>query len=217
MVSGLKFIKEVDDDDLSVQADDSSMGHFDTEDDFLENAPNYDDAEYYCYYFGDSEDGAMKTGRTTIEIDGDSFTFNFETSGSKKGQGTTGVDDDKIYQSGMLLKAGSDEKYQVVVKKVNKDNGNETYTKLEDAEDFMKNVGAQPADASSVDLGALGITRKAEDIDELYIIPGYTEDQYTLVNTSGKIIDRKSRNKDGNDFIYCVNASGVIKAIYTEQ
>ena len=81
----------------------------------------------------------------------------------------------------------------------------------------MKNVGAQPADASSVDLGALGITRKAEDIDELYIIPGYTEDQYTLVNTSGKIIDRKSRNKDGNDFIYCVNASGVIKAIYTEQ
>ena len=55
----------------------------------------YDDAEYYCYYFGDSEDGAMKTGRTTIEIDGDSFTFNFETSGSKKGQGTTGVDDER--------------------------------------------------------------------------------------------------------------------------
>ena len=219
MVSGLKFIKEAEDiDSLTVRSDDDESMPFDTEDDFLENAPKYEDDDYKCYYFGDGEDGAMKTGRTTIEIDGDSFTFNFETSGSKKGQGTTGVDDDKIYQSGMLLKAGSDEKYQVVVKTVNADkNNNETYTKLEDAEAFIKEAKAESADANSVDLGALGITRKAEDIDELYIIPEYAKDQYTLVNTSGKIIDRKSRNKDGNDFIYCVNASGVIKAIYTEQ
>ena len=120
----------------------------------------------------------------------------------------------------MLLKAGSDEKYQVVVKSVAAgvdDAENETYTKLEDAEAFLDEFDLTTQNPSTVDLGALGITRKAEDIDELYIIPEYTKDQYTLVNTSGKIIDRKSRNKDGNDFIYCVNASGVIKAIYTEQ
>ena len=212
MVSGLKFIKEAEDiDSLTVRSDDDESMPFDTEDDFLENAPKYEDDDYKCYYFGDGEDGAMKTGRTTIEIDGDSFTFNFETSGSKKGQGTTGVDDDKIYQSGMLLKAGSDEKYQVVEEV---DGG---YKKIEDAETFYGIWDLETVDPSTVDLGALGITRKAEDIDELYIIPGYAEDKYTLVNTSGKIIDRKSRNKDGNDFIYCVNASGVIKAIYTEQ
>ena len=214
MVDGLKFIKDLDG-ELDVQADDSDMGHFDTEDDFLENAPKYDEKEYYCYYFGDAEDGAMKTGRTTIEIDGENFTFNFETSGSKKGRGTTGVDDDKIYQSGMLLKAGSDEKYQVV----KQDLTNETFTKLDDAEDFLEEDewDLKTVSPYDVDLAALGITRKAEDIDELYIIPKYEKDKYTLVNTSGKIIDRKSRNKDGNDFIYCVDASGVIKAIYTEQ
>ena len=213
MVSGLKFIHVEDEKNgsMNVRADDDDKMPFDTEDDFLENAPQYEDLGYKCYYFGDGEDGAMKTGRTTIEIDGDNFTFNFETSGSKKGQGTTGVDDDKIYQSGMLLKAGSDEKYQVV-KAV--EGG---YTKLDDAEEFITDVKAEAKAPSEVNLDDLGITRKAEDIDELYVVPEYTKDLYTLVNTSGKIIDRKSRNKDGNDFIYCVNASGKILAIYTEQ
>ena len=213
MVSGLKFIHVEDEKNgsMNVRADDDDTMPFDTEDDFLENAPQYEDLGYKCYYFGDGEDGAMKTGRTTIEIDGDNFTFNFETSGSKKGQGTTGVDDDKIYQSGMLLKAGSDEKYQVV-KAV--EGG---YTKLDDAEEFITDVKAEAKAPSEVNLDDLGITRKAEDIDELYVVPEYTKDLYTLVNTSGKIIDRKSRNKDGNDFIYCVNASGKILAIYTEQ
>ena len=74
---------------MDAKADDNDAMPFDTEDDFLENAPLYEAAGYKCYYFGDGEDGAMKTGRVTIEIDGDNFTFNFETSGSKKGQGTT--------------------------------------------------------------------------------------------------------------------------------
>ena len=215
MVSGLKFIDVAAEKagSMDAKADDNDARPFDTEDDFLENAPLYEADGYKCYYFGDGEDGAMKTGRVTIEIDGDNFTFNFETSGSKKGQGTTGVDDDKIYQSGMLLKAGSDEKYQVV----EQDLTHETFTKLEDAEAFIAEVGAEKKAAADVDLDALGITRKAEDIDELYVIPEYAKDKYILVNTSGKVVDRKSRNKDGNDFIYCVNASGVIKAIYTEQ
>ena len=215
MVSGLKFIDVAAEKagSMDARADDDDEWPFDTEDDFLKSAPKYENEGYKCYYFGDGEDGAMKTGRTTIEIDGDNYTFNFETSGSKKGQGTTGEDDDKIYQSGMLLKAGSDEKYQVVMAVKG------GYTKLDDAEEFIDVVGAELTAPDSVDLDSLGITRKAEDIDELYVIPEAerNNDKYILVNTSGKIIDRKSRNKDGNDFIYCVNASGKILAIYTEQ
>ena len=215
MVSGLKFIDVAEEKagSMDARADDDDEWPFDTEDDFLKSAPKYENEGYKCYYFGDGEDGAMKTGRTTIEIDGDNYTFNFETSGSKKGQGTTGEDDDKIYQSGMLLKAGSDEKYQVVMAV---EGG---YTKLDDAEEFIDVVGAKLTAPDSVDLDSLGISRKAEDIDELYVVPEAerNNDKYILVNTSGKIIDRKSRNKDGNDFIYCVNASGKILAIYTEQ
>ena len=56
----------------------------------------------------------MKTGKTTVELDGENKTFFFAESGSKKGQGVTGEEDGKLYQSGLLLAAGSDEKYQVV-------------------------------------------------------------------------------------------------------
>lgn len=48
---------------------------------------------------------------------GDSFSFYFETSGGDKGAGVTGNEDDRYYQSGKLLAAGSDERYQVVVRK----------------------------------------------------------------------------------------------------
>ena len=172
----------------------------------------------------------MKTGKTTIEIDGDKFTFNFEESGSKKGQGTTGEDDDKIYQSGMLLKAGSDEKYQVVmVSTVPVGEGENmknvtTYTKLDDVEAFLDELGMSTDDAltedeiKETDLSNYGITKKASDIDELYLVKDKADkDVYKLVNTSGKIVDKKSRNKDGNDYYYTVDKNGQILAIYTEQ
>ena len=80
----------------------------------------------------------MRTNKTTITIDGDNFNFLFEKSGSKKGAGKTGEDDKKLYQSGMLLRAGKDEKYQVV-KALDKDKDTnddgkslEGYKKLED-------------------------------------------------------------------------------------
>ena len=52
---------------------------------------------YDCDYFGSGEDGAMKTNKTNITIDGDSFNFYFEKSGSNKGAGLTGENDDKYY------------------------------------------------------------------------------------------------------------------------
>ena len=50
-------------------------------------------------------------------------------------------------------------------------------------------------------------TKKAEDLSEAYSINykgavnGVTY-EYLLVNTSGKVIDGKSKSKDGNDYYY---------------
>ena len=115
MIDGLKFIYEDKDaQSLTVWADDDDPYRFDSEDDFDDNAPLYEAAGYYCYYFGDGDDGAMRTNKSTVEIDGENFNFYFEKSGGKKGAGLTGEKDDKFYQSGKLLKADSDDKYSVV-------------------------------------------------------------------------------------------------------
>ena len=115
MIDGLKFIYEDKDaQSLTVWADDDDPYRFDSEDDFDDNAPLYEAAGYYCYYFGNGDDGAMRTNKTTVEIDGENFNFYFEKSGGKKGAGLTGEKDDKFYQSGKLLKADTDDKYSVV-------------------------------------------------------------------------------------------------------
>ena len=121
MLSGLKFIKINKDAQnritgLSVKADDDDNRiHFDDEDRFDENALWYEANGYDCYYFGDGDDGAMRTNKTSVAIDGDKFNFYFEKSGGNKGAGVTGEKDDKYYQYGMLVRAGSDEKYQVFI------------------------------------------------------------------------------------------------------
>ena len=231
MVNGLKFIKQNNAGEIiGVVADDNTGHPFDTEDDFVKNAPYWNENGYYCYYFGDGDDGAMRTNKTNITIDGDSFNFYFEKSGGHKGAGKTGEKDKKYYQSGMLLKAGSDEKYQVVktLDAANDTNdSNEAisgYMKLDDVKAFLDEVGVtSTTNPSSVTLSSYGISKKADDIDELYIIPSTDQDgqnvagKYFLVNTSGKVIDNKSRNRDGNDYYYCVNTSGNIVAIYTEK
>mgnify|MGYP000629954795 FL=1 len=144
MINGLKFIKEGTNDFEDVIADDDDNHSFDNEDDFLAQASTYFEGEgYKCYYFGGDEDGAMRTGKTSLTFDGENTNFYFEKSGGKKGAGVTGEKDNKLYQSGMLLKANSDDKYTVVDKEthINVDGSKYyTYTKLADAEAFMKSV-----------------------------------------------------------------------------
>ncbi|MFQ8720517.1 MAG: argininosuccinate lyase [Enterocloster sp.] len=264
MIDGLKFIAPTSYsatagtyDGLSVKSDDDSTNPYDTEEDFLNSALVYDATGYDCYYFGDGEDGAMRTNKATVEIDGDKFNFYFSKSGSNKGAGITDIKDDKIYQSGMLLTAGTDEKYQVVQTVDYFAEGLSTtagsgYTKLDDVEKFLgvlrgngiynaandsytvvtrADFSGTNADTLWADaVKAAGITKSVKDLDEVYLIKNDTEsaannttvygtdkNDFRLVNTSGKIIDSKSRNKDGNDFYYVVNNSGEITAIYTED
>ena len=219
MIDGLKFIqKDANGNITDVRADDDDDYNFDTEDDFIKNATDYYAKNGYdCYYFGGGEDGAMKTNKTSITIDGDSFNFYFEKSGSKKGAGLTGEKDDKYYLSGMLVKAGSDEKYQVVQKKKV---GNKTvYVKLDDAAAFKKlvtttDVLAGKEGATKVTVG--DVTKKAEDLKEAWTVNDPSTD-YFLVNTSGSVVDKKSKSKDGDDYVFVTGSKGVIIGVYVED
>jgi glucan-binding YG repeat protein len=76
--------------------------------------PKKDDA-VEVYYFGDSpKEGVMATGKTTVDLDGEKFTFNFRKSGSNRGAGYNAIFEDGIYVQGRLLKADRDMKYEVV-------------------------------------------------------------------------------------------------------
>lgn len=228
MIDGLKFIQMDSANNITgVIADDHDTNPFDTEDDFNKNSIYWSDLGYRCYYFGGGDDGAMRTNKTTIDIDGDRFSFYFEKSGGHKGAGLTGEKDDKFYQSGKLITAGKDEKYQVV-KRTDKSTNTTaaskyTYSKLDDVKEFLDTItSAKYAsgvnDANLAKLKDLGVNKKADDLNELYIIDdSISSNDYFLVNTSGKVIDTKSKNKEGNDYIYVVKKGGKIAAIYAEN
>ena len=221
MVSGLKFISDDGNGNFVVKADDNdeaAFGPFDTEDDFLANAPVYEAQGYKCYYFGDGDDGAMRTNKTSITIDGDKFNFYFQKSGGNKGAGITGEKDDKYYQSGMLMTAGSDEKYQIITPIMN---GTQLvgYDKYADVADLVDgNIFRQETSYTDASLRTLGINKDADEIAELYVPVAASSSQYhILINTSGKVIDNKGKSKDGNDYYYVVNGSKKVVAIYLEN
>ena len=233
MVDGLKFIKESAS-KFEVVADDTDADHeFTTEEEFDESALYFESQGYKCYYFGDSSDGAMRTNKTTVEIDGEKFNFYFEKSGGHKGAGVTGEKDDKFYQSGKLLKAGSDEKYQVIHNVAETDRVG--YEKYDDAEEFlaalddaMLTVNADgnvtEADVEKAEaVNGVSFNKDYDDLSELYVID-YTKassdalkaETFKLVNTSGKVVE-KSKSKDGNDYVYVTDKDGVVRIIYVED
>ena len=72
------------------------------------------------------------------------------------------------------------------------------------------------SDVSEDNIKALGINKKADDIQEMFVIRdaatkkdvGTKMADYFLVNTSGKVIDSKSKNKDGNDLAVSLYLKG---------
>lgn len=75
--------------------------------------PEEDDA-WQVYYFGDSpKEGVMQTGKMTIDIDGEDYTYNFRKSGSERGAGYDGINDGVLYSKGRVMKADKDEKLAV--------------------------------------------------------------------------------------------------------
>ena len=225
MISGLKFIKiDKTTPSLTVKSDDDDHHAFDTEDGFIDSALWYTANGYQCFYFGGGEDGAMKTNKTNITIDGDNFNFYFNKSGSSKGAGINGEKDDKYYLGGMLLKAGSDEKYQAIqyVSNTNttdhKDD-EQGWKKLADADKVKAAAGVQAQGVSEPNVTLAkslckAFNKKADDLKELYIL---NDNSMKLVNTSGTVAKKNTKNKDGNDYVYVTDGNGVIRVIYVED
>ena len=76
--------------------------------------PEDGDIEEVYYFGGNSKAGAMKTGMTTLDIDGERYTYNFRKSGDERGQGYHGIEDGVIYEKGKRLEADKDEKLKKV-------------------------------------------------------------------------------------------------------
>ena len=73
------------------------------------------DESWAVYYFGDSpKEGVMQTGKTTVDIDGEAYTYNFRKSGTDRGAGYDGIYDGSIYRKGRLMKADKDAKLEIV-------------------------------------------------------------------------------------------------------
>ena len=142
--------------------------------------------ELRAYYFGSSDDGSMKTGKQSVDIDGEKFTFEFAKNGSKKGAGINGMSDHKFYIGGKLTTADSDNKIEVVVLNSN----NQLITK------------SSVADAlASYSTSATQHFKSNGDLD-------YTEYKFNnlptgakayVVNTTGAMV-KSGTKKDGDDY-----------------
>ena len=142
--------------------------------------------ELRAYYFGSSDDGSMKTGKQSVDLDGEKLTFEFEKNGSKKGAGLIGMNDHKLYIGGKLTTADSDNKIEVVVLNSN----NQLITK------------SSVADAlASYSTSATQHFKSNGDLD-------YTEYKFNnlptgakayVVNTTGATV-KSGTKKDGDDY-----------------
>lgn len=193
MLSGLVLMK-VEDGKVIDVADDS----VDTDEleDILDGTTTVD-AGYTLYYFGSNEDadGAMKTGSTTITLDGDSYNFYFSQSGGteNRGKGVTGIDDNKyVYMYGCRIKADSDDKYQVV--SVTGDD-----TSIATSAAVVKKVSSQDLRKSATG------SAKNKDNETVKYVPTAELENYYLVNASGTVVKSKTAAKDGDDWYYYVN------------
>ena len=151
------------------------------------------------YYFGNNEDsdGTMKTGNVTVNLDGSSYSFNFQKTGSAtsgRGQGVTGIDDKKyVYNYGCRIKADSDDKYQLV-EIWNSGTGN---TSINTA-----NVHVEKLDAPAF---THEYTNKENENVNAAIPKAKHGGVLRLVNTTGNIQKNKTAVKDGNDCYYYVD------------
>ena len=142
--------------------------------------------EVRAYYFGNSDDGSMKTGKQSVDLDGEKYTFEFEKNGSKKGVGINGMDDHKFYVGGKLTTADSDNKVEIVVL----DSNNQLVTK------------SSVADAlNAYSTSATQHFKSNGDLD-------YTEYKFNnlptgakayVVNTTGAMV-KSGTKKDGDDY-----------------
>ena len=177
--SSKKIVQKVDSD-----------GTYDTGDNYNRfvkaNDSLFRSGELKSYFFGGSDDGSMKTGKQTVELDSEKYTFEFAKNGSNKGVGLNGMEDHKFYVGGKLTTADADSKIEIVIL----DSSNKLVAKssVEDALAAYGNGGVQHFKSNG-------------DLD-------YTEYKFTglptghkayVVNTTGAMV-KSGTKKDGEDY-----------------
>ena len=213
MQTGLKAIKRNGNEITGLlSGDNTTVAPFDTFDLFKENINTLQDSnhEYRMYFFG--SDGVMRTGKQTVTIDGENYTFLFNKSGSEKGAGKNGVDNYKYYVGGMLLAAERSDKYAVV--KIDESGAVPTYHLLT-TDDFL-------AENNSAVTFTPGVpsNKNADKYDEytqVAVEETVSKISYRLVNTAGTTQKSKSKAKDGDGRCFDVNSSGDITDVYVES
>ena len=207
MIKGLVFLQMGSGDDSDAIssvyidkkfADDASDYPYDTEEGYEKFVNHYADeineGLIRSYYFGDGNDGAMKTGKQSIDIDNETFNFEFEKAGARKGAGKNGFikSDDKIYMAGKQVKADKDNKYEIYRVETTEDGG--TKVKQIEVTDFLalEGISSSTTDKQRED----GDESWKVDVDTVYA----DGTAYYLVNTSGKTIKNKTKAKDGDDY-----------------
>ena len=206
-------IADVIDDDIDSDAlDDILDGNYKNDNSAFDqsNWNNTSGLNVQLYYFGNDADtdGAMKTGNVTVKLDGESYSFYFQKTGtakSGKGQGVTGIDDNKyVYLNGCKVKADSDDKYQLVRVTANASGS--------------KNINASGVKVEKVDVddAILNFTKTYENKDNENVnVAQLTDANLYLVNTSGNIQKNKTALKDGNDCYYYLD--GYTPKVYTDN
>ena len=196
-MSGSKIV-DVIDDDMDADGLDDFMDKYGTE--------SQAKSDVYLYYFGNDADtdGAMKTGNVTINLDGDSYQFQFKKNGdaSSRGRGVNGIDDGKyIYQYGQKVKADSDEKY-ILVKAVGNINSDAATVDVYESKDIRTEFAKT----------AFQVTGTDATVNGFY---GFDSTCY-LVNTSGRIqTGTKTGVKDGDDMYWYMNNNKIV--MYTDS
>jgi glucan-binding YG repeat protein len=207
MISGLVFLGMDNDTTINTKyADDDSVHPYDTEDGFDDFSEYYRDqiidGSIRAYYFGGSDDGAMKTGKQNVTIDGESISFKFETGSASKGAGLNGIDDDKAYIAGKQIKADKDDKYEFLEV--------ETVDGVEYIKDEL--TVAEFIAASGVDYEIINTDGDKAwyfDTDEAIAFAK----NYRLLNASGTVLKNKSSAKDGDDYKVTVKSHVVTKIV----
>ncbi len=105
MVTGLRILEYVD----------GKYSSYSGEVDSVDTVKSMNSSTEKLVYFGDN--GAAKTGITTVSLDGSNYTFNFKSNGSPRGVGETAINGGYIYLNGLRLTATEDSKYGTVTYK----------------------------------------------------------------------------------------------------
>ena len=159
------------------------------------------------FYFGDGNDGAIRTSTQTVNIEGESYTFYFKKDGDRKGEGWNGMKDAYLYQNGKRVKADKDNKYEAYVIAPTGDAAQSTRTALAE---YVE------ADAELIGGHIYKVVTEEQNIKDLvaqnftYGDGSTTQNKIFLVNTSGSVTKgSKSSAKDGNDMYFIVTNGSV--------